>query len=90
MLYLATDFFMMPCFMTMTNPYFSGFEHSAAQIRRFLQTHKTFTLLLSEGRIVHHEAEDAARFRTWLLTHQIEDVRESFTKYYSAYNLMSA
>ena len=76
--------------MIMTNPYFSGFEHSAAQIRRFLQTHKTFTLLLSEGRIVHHEAEDAIRFRTWLLTHQIEDVRESLTKNYSAYNLMSA
>ncbi|OJV19013.1 MAG: hypothetical protein BGO21_01955 [Dyadobacter sp. 50-39] len=76
--------------MLMTNPYFSGFEHSAAQIRRFLQTHKTFTLLLSGGSIVHHETDDAVRFRTWLLTHQIEDVRESFTKNYSAYNLMSA
>lgn len=76
--------------MITTNPYFSGFEHSAAQILRFLQTHKTFTLLLSGGRIVHHQAEDAGRFRNWLLNHQIEDIRESFTKVYSAYNVMSA
>lgn len=76
--------------MIMTNPYFSGFEHNAGQIRRFLQAHKTFTLLLSGGNIVHYEVEDATRFRTWLLMNQIEDVRESFTKNYSAYNLASA
>ena len=77
-------------YTTVTSPYFSGFEHSAAQICRFLQTHQTFTLLLSGGSIVHHQAEDANRFRSWLLNHQIEDVRESFRKNYSAYNLMSA
>lgn len=76
--------------MITTNPYFSGFEHSAAQILRFLQTHKTFTLLLSGGRIVHHQVEDASRFRNWLLYHQIEDIRETFTQIYAEQNVMSA
>jgi hypothetical protein len=75
---------------TTTGSQFSGFEHGAAQILKFLQTQKTFTLVLSEGKIVHYRMEDDMHFRNWLINNHIEDMRESFYKNYSALVFPSA
>lgn len=63
--------------MSFTKPYFAGFEYRSHEILKFLQTYTTFTIMLRNGAIVHHQPEHILDFQRWLHHHQIEDVRAS-------------
>lgn len=63
--------------MSFTKPYFAGFEHQSSEIRKFLQTYSTFTLMLTTGAIIHFQPEHALDFLRWLNHHQVEDIRMS-------------
>ena len=63
--------------MSFTKPYFAGFEYHSNEICKFLQTYSTFTLMLTNGAIIHHQPEHAMDFQRWLNHHQIEDIRVS-------------
>ncbi|WP_353720491.1 hypothetical protein [Dyadobacter sp. 676] len=63
--------------MPFTKPYFAGFEYHSDEICKFLQTYGTFTIMLRNGTIIHHQPEHALDFQRWLNHHQIEDIRVS-------------
>lgn len=63
--------------MPISKSYFSGFEYHSTEIIKFLQTYSTFTLMLTNGSIIHHQPEHALDFQRWLNHHQIEDIRIS-------------
>ncbi|MDR6806317.1 hypothetical protein J2Y45_003509 [Dyadobacter sp. BE34] len=63
--------------MSYTKPYFAGFEYHSKEVCKFLQAYSTFTLMLTNGAIIHHQPEHALDFRRWLAHHQIEDIRVS-------------
>lgn len=63
--------------MTFTKSYFAGFEYEPTEIRKFLQTYGTFTLMLTTGAIIHFQPEHALDFLRWLNHHEIEDIRMS-------------
>ncbi|MCE6989386.1 hypothetical protein [Dyadobacter sp. CY323] len=58
-----------------TNYYFPGFEFCVVQLRRYIHAYQVFTILLTDGRIVHYQPQNVAEFHNWLLQHQIEDLR---------------
>ncbi len=60
-------------------PEFQGFNHSISDVVRFLPSHDFFTIMLKNGKIVHHSPEDYHAFLAWLRSHQIPDVRESWS-----------
>lgn len=63
--------------MPFTKPYFAGFEYHSHEVCKFLQTYSTFTLMLTNGAIIHHQPEEALDFQRWLNYHKIEDIRVS-------------
>lgn len=63
--------------MSYTKPYFAGFEYHSTEVCKFLQAYSTFTLMLTNGAIIHHQPEHALDFRRWLNHHKIEDIRVS-------------
>jgi hypothetical protein len=63
--------------MAFTKPYFTGFEYHSTEICKFLQTYSTFTLMLTNGMIIHYQPEHVLDFQRWLNHHQIEDIRVS-------------
>lgn len=56
--------------------YVDGFEYPAYKIKRYISNLELFTLLLTDGRIVHHIAPDETLFKNWLISNNIPDVRE--------------
>lgn len=60
-----------------TNYFFPGFEYCVVQIKKYIHAYEVFTILLSDGRIVHYQPQNVTDFRNWLLQHQIEDLRSS-------------
>ncbi len=61
-------------------PEFKGFNYVISDVVRFLPSHDFFTIMLKNGKIVHHCPENYYDFLAWLRSHQIPDVRESWTK----------
>jgi hypothetical protein len=72
--------------MPLTTSHYAGFEHQSTEIRKFLQTYGTFTLMLRNGAIIHYQPEHALDFQRWLNHHQIEDIRMSL-KQNEAFNV---
>lgn len=66
--------------MPFTKPYFAGFEYHSHEVCKFLQSYSTFTLMLTNGAIIHHQPEHATDFQSWLDHHKIEDIRVSILK----------
>lgn len=61
--------------------YLEGFEYPAHKIKRYISNLELFTLLLTDGRIVHYIAPDEDLFKSWLARNHIPDVREQeYTK----------
>lgn len=63
--------------MAFTKPYFAGFEYHSHEVCKFLQTYSTFTLMLTNGAIIHYQPEQVLDFQRWLNHHKIEDIRVS-------------
>ncbi|SEJ21022.1 hypothetical protein SAMN05216327_107107 [Dyadobacter sp. SG02] len=63
--------------MPYTKPYFAGFAYHSKEVCKFLQAYSTFTLMLKNGAIIHHQPEHALDFQRWLNHHKIEDIRVS-------------
>jgi hypothetical protein len=58
-----------------TNYFFPGFDHCVVQLKKYIQAYKVFTILLTDGRIVHYQPQNVTDFQNWLLQHGIEDLR---------------
>lgn len=54
---------------------YPGFEYSAHLLHKFIFAVDIFTILLKDGKIVHHRATDTELFRDWLIMHRIEDIK---------------
>jgi hypothetical protein len=57
--------------------FFPGFEHCVVQLRKYIQAYQVFTILLTDGRIVHHQPQNVTEFHNWLLLHEVENLRNS-------------
>jgi hypothetical protein len=60
-----------------TNYFFPGFDFCIVQLRKFIQAYEVFTIMLTDGRIVHYQPQNVTDFRNWLLQHDVEDLRSS-------------
>jgi hypothetical protein len=60
-----------------TNYFFPGFDFCIVQLRKYIHAYEVFTILLTDGRIVHHQPQNVTEFRNWLSQHQVEDLRLS-------------
>ncbi|TLU99389.1 hypothetical protein [Dyadobacter luticola] len=58
-----------------TNYFFPEFDYCIVQLKRFIHAYKVFTILLTDGRIVHHQPQNVSDFHKWLVQHGIEDLR---------------
>ncbi|MBB5634552.1 hypothetical protein HDE68_000437 [Pedobacter cryoconitis] len=54
---------------------YPGFEYPVHLLRKFICAVDIFTILLQDGKIVHYRAADTNRFRSWLIAHQVEDIK---------------
>lgn len=54
---------------------YPGFEYPAHLLRKFICAVDIFTILLKDGKIVHHRAQDTQLFRRWLIAHLVEDIK---------------
>jgi hypothetical protein len=54
---------------------YPGFEYPAHLLRKFICAVDIFTILLKDGKIVHHRAKDTQLFRRWLIAHLVEDIK---------------
>lgn len=50
-----------------------GFAYPAHKIKRYISNLELFTLLLTDGKIVHYIAADAEAFKRWLVSNKIPD-----------------
>ncbi|WP_134088068.1 hypothetical protein [Olivibacter sp. XZL3] len=50
-----------------------GFVYPAHKIKRYISNLELFTLLLTDGTIVHYIADDAEAFKRWLVSNKIPD-----------------
>ena len=57
--------------------YYEGLEHAAKNIQKFVAAAGMFTLSMKDGKIIHHTPKDPVAFRTWLLAHNVKDIRKS-------------
>jgi hypothetical protein len=62
---------MMDKMITSTYP---GFDKSLASIKKFKSSGDLFSIMLTDGRIIHHTAKDELSFKKWLLDNGIEDI----------------
>lgn len=53
-----------------------GFEYPSHMIKKYISNLEMFTIMLVDGRIVHHIASDAEIFKNWLIINNIPDVRQ--------------
>jgi len=58
--------------MTDTYP---GFDYPVQLLRKFICAVDIFTVLLEDGRIIHHRTRYPDQFREWLLRNGIEDIK---------------
>ncbi|HWV74120.1 MAG TPA: hypothetical protein VN040_20520 [Pseudosphingobacterium sp.] len=56
-------------------PPLEGFEYPSDMIKKYISNLEIFTIMLVDGRIVHHIASDAEAFKNWLIINNIPDVR---------------
>ena len=61
-----------------TNYYFPGFEFCVDQLKKFIQAFEVFTIMLTNGHIVHYQPQNVSDFRNWLMQHEVEDLRLSY------------
>ncbi|QNK64984.1 hypothetical protein H7F33_13370 [Pedobacter sp. PAMC26386] len=54
---------------------YPGFEYPAHLLRKFICAVDIFTILLKDGKIIHHRAENTDLFRGWLTAHLVEDIK---------------
>lgn len=54
---------------------YPSFEYSAEQLHKFLAASEFFTIMLTNGDIVHFTPEDEGHFRQWLSDNHITDIR---------------
>lgn len=59
----------------LSDNYFPNLDISLNQIKRFKETIGFFSMLLEDGSIVHHSPEDKERFRNWLLTNEVPEIK---------------
>ncbi|MHA4740630.1 hypothetical protein [Dyadobacter sp. MSC1_007] len=60
-----------------TGNLFPGFQYKSEQIIRFLQSGYTFTILLDNGKIIHHQPKDVNAFGAWLMAHHVPNILHS-------------
>lgn len=60
--------------MTLSIQY-PDFEYSATEINKFLATADFVTLMLKNGKIVHHSPKNLPAFLEWLNAHSIENIK---------------
>jgi hypothetical protein len=60
-----------------TNYFFPEFEYCIVQLKKYIHACTVFTILLTDGRIVHHQPSNVTDFQDWLLQHGIENLRET-------------
>ncbi|WP_394772139.1 hypothetical protein [Mucilaginibacter sp.] len=53
---------------------YPGFQESVTSIKKFKASNDLFSIMLNDGRIIHHTAKDAVLFKKWLLDNNIEDI----------------
>jgi hypothetical protein len=53
---------------------YPGFDESLASIKKFKSSGDLFSIMLTDGRIIHHTAKDVVSFKKWLLDNGIEDI----------------
>lgn len=54
---------------------YPGFEYSSHLLHKFICAVDIFTILLKDGKIVHHRAQDMELFKSWLIAHRIENIK---------------
>lgn len=59
----------------MLDTHYHDFSYTSDQIEKFVQTGTVFTLLLTDGSIVHFFPSSPATFKDWLLAHSVKDLR---------------
>lgn len=57
-------------------PPFPSFPYAGDALIKYLFTSGVFTILLKDGKIVHHEPEDVAAFESWLNSCNVLDMRD--------------
>lgn len=67
-----------------SSQFFPEFRHPSPELIRFLQADKLFTILLKDGTVIHFEPSDKREFKSWLLRHKVEDVKDPSRKKRSA------
>jgi hypothetical protein len=53
---------------------YPGFDESLASIKKFKSSGDLFTIMLTDGRIIHYTAKDVISFKKWLIDKGIEDI----------------
>jgi hypothetical protein len=60
-------------------PTYPGFDEPLASIKKFKSSGDLFSIMLTDGHIIHHTANDFISFKKWLLDNGIEDIANSTT-----------
>lgn len=60
--------------MPLKNRY-PNFEYLAEEVKKYLSTSGFFTIMLKNGKIIHHFPEDMNNFQTWLEQNEVVDIR---------------
>jgi len=54
--------------------HYPGFDFVPSDLSKFIQAGNLFTIMLTDGRIIHFEPEDGSAFLYWLQYFDIEDL----------------
>ncbi len=60
--------------MVLKNRY-PNFEYLAEELKKYASTSCFFTIMLKNGKIIHHFPEDMNNFKTWLEQNEVVDIR---------------
>jgi hypothetical protein len=58
------------------NPTYPNFDHSASEIKKYIEASSIFSILLTNGEIVHHTPVQVDEFREWLTSHKVTKIRK--------------
>ena len=54
---------------------YPGFNYKSDELQKFLASSDIFTILLTNGEIIHFTPKNRTTFYVWLIEHQIEDIK---------------
>ncbi len=58
------------------NATYTGFDHEAGDLKKYIEASGLFSLLLKCGKIVHYTPQHADDFRRWLTSHHICNIHK--------------